>query len=302
MSRRPPVYLTADDISDLTELVPSPMPDSPSPIPSPSADGTGARNGYFAPRKPTPSHRAEPPFNNLALWLTRTQRYSAYTFTSFLGLHFTAVSLSPLLTPPPSPSLILLTRPYYQSPPLLEALLIPVSLTTHVLSGVLLRLRRHFLATARYGHAPPFFTKANFPALSVTGYLLVPLITLHATVTRVIPLFVSGDSSSVDLSLVAHGFNYHTSTPRLGWWLSATYYVSFVGIASWHVVHGFAKFLKLRTHKRRLNMIAACVAGAWLGGLAGVVRGRGRAVGYLGTVYDEYYEVFWSRIGLGWWK
>ncbi|KAI5794438.1 hypothetical protein DFH27DRAFT_484868, partial [Peziza echinospora] len=228
--------------------------------------------------------------------VTRTQRYSSYAFTSFLGLHFTTTSLIPLstLSITSGSSSLLLARVFYQSSPLVETILIPGTLAVHILSGLALRIRRHRLATKRYGGPPKFWSRKNFTGTAIAGWILLPAVALHAVVLRVVPWWVDGDSGEVGLEYVAHGFSHGG---RLGKWLSSAYYIGFVGIASYHVVHGFAKYFRIRS-KRRLNIVAALISTAWLSGLFAVIVRAGASVGYLGKKYDQYYDTFYNGVGI----
>ncbi|RPB26069.1 hypothetical protein L211DRAFT_759178, partial [Terfezia boudieri ATCC MYA-4762] len=225
----------------------------------------------------------------LTFLVTRSQRYSSYVFTSFLGLHLTTTSLIPLLTNSISSSdnYLLLARTAYQSTPLLETLLIPGALTVHIISGIGLRLCRHCLAKKRYGKAPAFWGKREWSTTSLAGWLLLPSLVAHAIVLRVVPLYVDGGSADVGFQYVTHGFNYHG---RIGWWLNSFYYTGFVGTATWHVVNGFAKYFRIR-NKRQVNIAAGVMTIGWLGGLFGVVTRAGSATGYLGRKYDAFYDL-----------
>ena len=74
----------------------------------------------------------------------------------------------------------------------------------------------------------------------MTGWMLVPPLTTHAVILRVVPLLVDGSSADVGLGYVAHGFAYHGR--RLAWWLNAGFYTGFVAVACFHVVNGMFFF------------------------------------------------------------
>ncbi|KAF8419538.1 hypothetical protein EV426DRAFT_272624 [Tirmania nivea] len=105
---------------DMMELEPSPIADSPTDIFS--ASFTGSSNSRPQSRgTPAKASIFNTPSSSVSLWLTRSQRYSSYVFTSFLGLHLTTTSLIPLSITPLLPfsnlPLILLNSQisYFQS-------------------------------------------------------------------------------------------------------------------------------------------------------------------------------------------
>ena len=242
----------------------------------------------------------------------RTQHYSSYAFTAFLAAHITNTSLIPLATRslPASDTYLLLTRPYYQSS-LMEPLLVVAPLTLHIASGILLRLHRRRVAAVRYGaETRSQRQKIPWPKLSGTsalGYVLAPLVAGHVFVNRIIPLIYEGGSSGVGLQYVAHGF---AKDP----WVAGIGYVGFVGVASWHVVWGSAKWLGVlpenvsgtdedgvgmgeeeREGRKRVrwwivNGVAAALAGLWMAGGLGVVARGGAMTGWLGRGWDELYR------------
>ncbi|KAF8456596.1 hypothetical protein BGX38DRAFT_1162091 [Terfezia claveryi] len=294
MSRRINVLPVLEEL-DMMELEPSPIADSPTDIFSASfASSSDSRPHSRETLSKASTLNA--PSSSVFLWLIRSQRYSSYVFTSFLGLHLTTTSLIPLLTNSISSSdnALLLARTAYQSTPLLETLLIPGALTVHVLSGIGLRLCRHCLAKKRYGKAPAFWEKRVWSTTSIAGWLLLPPLVAHAIVLRVVPLYVDGGSADVGLQYVTHGFNYHG---RIGWWLNSCFYTGFVGTATWHVVNGFAKYFRIR-NKRHVNIAAGVMTIGWLGGLFGVITRAGCATGYLGRKYDEFYDFVYGGLPL----
>lgn len=243
------------------------------------------------------------------------QKYSTYPFALFLGLHITNTSLLPLLTRNlhTSDNLLLLTRPYYQSPPL-EPLLILGPLATHLLSGLALRIHRHRVNVKRYG-AESYADRRRilWPKLStqsLLGYLFLPLIAGHTFVNRWLPLWLEGGSSGVGLRYVAHGFAKHPFVANVG-------YAALVGVGAWHFVGGAAKWLTVSPEyvsengdygrvkrKRRgwiINGVAAVVAGLWMLGGLGVVGkgGTGAGTGWEVRAWDELYRsvpVFGQRL------
>lgn len=234
----------------------------------------------------------------------RIQKYSSYTFTVFTAFHIANTSLIPLVTKsvPNSESYLLLTRPYYQSFPM-EPLLVILPLAVHVGSGVALRLYRRRQNLQRYGAETRQDRRlVAWPKLSGTsalGYVLVPLVAGHAFTTRILPLYMHGDNSTINLSYVSHGFALHRLPSFLG-------FTALVSVAAWHVVWGWAKWLRwnpdavtslgpegqLRKKRRwyTVNAISATVAGLWLAGGLGVVGRGGKTEGWIGREFDELYR------------
>lgn len=219
-------------------------------------------------------------------------------------------------------SSLLLARTYfYQSSCLAEAVLVPGALGLHVAAGLALRWHRARRQRARYGgsggripRSVSLWRWANLSAVSRTGWLAVPLVAAHATVTRLVPLCVDGDSALVSLDYLAYGFWRPvawlggSSVGRLATpWLGAAVYAVFVGLVSYHSVHGLAGYLagnrpapdddndgSARRTRRIANMAAAGTAAVWLAGLARVVVGAGKAGGYLGRHYERlYHSIVW---------
>jgi hypothetical protein len=239
--------------------------------------------------------------------VTRLQRYSSYVFTIYTTFHITNTSLIPLITQsvPASERYLLLTRPYYQSP-LMEPLLVTLPLLTHIASGLILRIHRRNASLVRYGGSEistssRFASKTHvWPPISyasISGYILTPLVLGHAFVNRVLPWWVEGGSSGVGLGFVSHGFAKH---PVMDW----VGYAALVGIASGHIVWGWAKWMGWtpigvgelsgngKKGKRRwwiINGVSALVAGLWVAGGLGVVARGGKATGWVGKGWDELY-------------
>lgn len=172
--------------------------------------------------------------------VTRTQKYSSYAFTSFLGIHATTASITPLILglDAGNSALLLARTYYYQASPYIEMLLIPGSLALHIGSGFALRAYRSYQQHQRYGGKPPKSVSQwrwrNFSGASLAGYALAPFVTLHAALLRGVPLWADGDSSQIGLEFLGHGF----SIGRWGKWIGVGFYTAMVGLASYHVVYG----------------------------------------------------------------
>jgi hypothetical protein len=172
-------------------------------------------------------------------------------------------------------------------------------LLTHIASGVILRIHRRNKSLARYGaiHASKNERKKFWPPLSklsLSGYVLTPLVLGHAFVNRVLPWWVEGGSSGVGLGFVSHGFAKH---PALAW----TGYAALVIVGSAHFVWGWARWLDLtptgsrineKKDKRRwwtINGVSLGTALIWMAGGLGIVGRGGKATGWIARGYDELY-------------
>lgn len=235
--------------------------------------------------------------SNLAFWLARSQKYSSYAFSAFLGLHATTVSLTPLFMglDAGNSSLLLARTYFYQSHPIVESILIPGSLLLHVGSGLGLRAYRHYQQRKRYGGSPPPMVSQwrlrNFSGVSLAGWAVLPFVAAHTGLLRAVPLWVDGGSSDITLEYLGHGFR----MGRWGKWIGTGFYTVMVGLVSYHVVFGWAKYLKIDKRRQRITgATAVAVAGTWLSGLF-VIAQSGPVRGYLGKHYDHLYNVFFMR-------
>jgi Protein of unknown function (DUF1691) len=116
-------------------------------------------------------------------------------------------------------------------------------------------------------------------------------------INRILPLQIEGGSSGIGLGFVSHGFMRH---PFLSW----SWYIALVSVASGHMVWGWARWMgwtpiglgefgsKGKKGKRRwwaINGVAAIVAVVWMAGGLGVVGRGGMATGWVAKGWDELY-------------
>jgi succinate dehydrogenase/fumarate reductase cytochrome b subunit len=306
--------MAADDDNPIKmkELDPSPVEETPSYDPD-LEKSLDPSNPYFPPQSSTHSSTSSTlglssssSRWNLPHILHTLQKYSTVPPSLYLILHYTNTSLIPLLTRsvPASESYLLLTRPYYQSFPL-EPLLLAAPIATHVLSGIALRIYHRRQSVLRHAGQGASYTERRsipWPKLSVQsmlGYMLWPLLAGHVFVNRILPLEVEGGSSGVGLGYVSHGFAKHPVIANLG-------YAALIGVGSWHVVGGVAKWLKLskefvteggdygqRKRRKRgwvVNVVAGVVAGMWMLGGLGVVGRGGLGSGWEAKNWDLLYS------------
>ena len=306
----PPIDIDDHSIISLQQLEPSPVDDDlyesnnngnsfPSASPSFDKPSPTTRLPHVQPHpsSPTPlglhSH-------NVTYYLTRLQRYSSYATTFFLTLHITNNALIPLATRSVTASepYLLLTRPYYQSHPFIEPLVIILPFATHIGAGIALRIYRRVHLSRLYGADSRFDRRRlAWPALSGTslcGYILLPFFAAHVFVNRILPCWVEGGNESIGLAYVAHGFARFPA-------LSFLAYVGLVGAASTHLVWGWAKWLgwmggrdegawRRKWRWYGLNAVSLGLAGVWLAGGLGVVGRGGLVEGWVGRGYDELFR------------
>lgn len=168
---------------------------------------------------------------------TQVQNISAMGFGAFLVLHLAAplgaaVGLD-------ASQIMLLTREYYQTP-VLEPLLVWGSLAAHVASSV---ARRAILG-------PP-----KKPSLhSLTGFLLVPAVAIHAWVHRILPAKKGVSPSFLSYQFVTYSL---ATYPITSWGAYA-----FLGLAgTYHAVAGMRATASGRRKAARLPAGAAGQAG-----------------------------------------
>lgn len=303
-------------LGEMANLDPSPIdedaPDDEDVV-NPNDPSADKHPSYF----PSSSIKSNSTSNSVGISRSRIpsallalQKYSTIPPALYLIGHYANTAVIPLFTRSTASAeqSLLLTRPYYQSFPL-EPLVIFAPIVAHVASGLSLRVYRRFQAAKRYGaetHAErQKITRALWPRLSLTsalGYALYPMMVAHVIVNRVTPLKVHGDSSSVGLRFFSYGVQRHP-------WLASIGYAVMVSAASWHLVGGAAKFLRLtreyvteggnygvskrKARSRMINAVAAAVASIWaLGGLAVIGRGVGAPTPSIWETkqWDEVYK------------
>lgn len=287
------------DAKDLQELEPSPVDETPAEY----------KGDYFGDYQKAPRTDGLGLSQHSPTWyLTNIQKYSSMVFSAFATAHIVNTSIIPLVTRsvPASEPYLLLTRPYYQSWPIAEPLIVIAPLAAHIASGVTLRLYRRRQNAKRYGAETRAdkrrFSTALWPKVSGSsklGYLGVPLLLGHTYINRVIPASFPGGSSNINLSYVAHAFARHPV-------VSFTGFAALISVIAFHTTWGWAKYLGLTPDqttslgtdrelikKRRwyvINAVATTTTALWMAGSFGVVGTAGEAPGWVGKVYDEMFQ------------
>ncbi|CUM63037.1 uncharacterized protein PRCAT00000600001 [Priceomyces carsonii] len=226
---------------------------------------------------PSSETNVSPFLKKLLLYLLKIQKYSAYTFTGFLGLHLTSVVIVPGLFAPLSiaQDVFEMSRAVYQSVPNFENIAIIGSSMLHVISGIGIRLIRAKLRQNKTHKNPavmePIITDTErddiglggitaliglgykkswiatkFPTLtplSFSGYCLLPLVGYHFFKFRYLPVSIDGDSSLINLEYISYYLT-HSSLKNLGNRINYFMIVMLLWVMSYHSVSGLLKYNK----------------------------------------------------------
>lgn len=222
--------------------------------------------------------------------LTQAQKYSAYGFLAFFGLHVASTVVIPGIGihAERCQEFFEMARNVYLGP-IFEYLAIYGTAGIHLASGILLRGIR--MATYRRPRAKPrdilitddnrddiglgglgtllglgykiSWISSNFPSftpLTFSGYVLVAALGFHWLKMRLGPIQVDGDSSLVTLKYVTH----YLHQSMWGQWGNAFNYVMLVlllWVSFYHIVSGLFKYR--RQVKPRAKKIAYGVIGVF---------------------------------------
>ncbi|KAG2736786.1 hypothetical protein G9P44_000876 [Scheffersomyces stipitis] len=261
------------DVSSLQQIRPEPIEDIaeediPSFSPVVSISGSGV-----LPLSPSSS------LYSILRVLIKVQKYSAYTFTSFVGIHLTSVvvvPLVPLVSADIKQEVFEMARAVYMSIPQFENIVILGSSIIHVASGVAIRIIRSILrhnrerekVQHRKSHVTTElitddtrddiglggitnllglgYTKSlvsqylGMSPLSVAGYCLIPLISWHYAKFRYVPLSIDGDSSLVNLNYISYYLNI-SPQGTLGQFVNFWALASLLWVGTYHMVNGLMK-------------------------------------------------------------
>lgn len=154
----------------------------------------------------------------------KTQKYLAYCFTAFLGIHLCSVAVVPALPIPfeIKQQVFEMARSVYQVP-IFEAVAVVGSVLVHITSGIVLRFLRPKVSSPVVSERDPRiglggitgvvglgYKKSiistlipSLTPLSLSGYILIPLLGYHFYKFRYGPILVDGDSSLVTLEYIS---------------------------------------------------------------------------------------------------
>jgi len=155
--------------------------------------------------------------------LTIIQSASALTFSVFYVTHATQFMAAPFGGIELSNKYLLLGRPLYQDEHL-EPILVTGAATMHVLSGVAKgAIRTYWRRNSK--------TSQPLSLHRTAGYILLPLATLHYTVTRALPQEHFGDSAFLDYSYIAFLLQKYPAITYIG-------HAALVCTMSYHMIGG----------------------------------------------------------------
>ncbi|GMG52195.1 unnamed protein product [Ambrosiozyma monospora] len=279
------------------------------------------------PGVPTSGSPSKPFTLRLIPALKQVQKYSTIPFSIFAILHVSAVVVAPATAGTGvAEELISAGRELYQVSGFEQGLL--VSTLFHVFSGVTLSLLRQYDRYNKYGSRKTKIATtrkkiSQFPSgdpndeivddkneglggissllglgsrtsltykylglspLSFSGYVLVACLAYHVVKERINPLLVDGDSSMIDLSYVSHAINLDPFKSIAG--MSVL-----VGTASYHILSGWNRYLKLftlRARKRTYGLIVVLTALAFASCFE--IKKIGPAYGATARTFNAYIE------------
>ena len=160
--------------------------------------------------------------NWILRYALKIQKYSAYTFSTFVGIHFTSVILTPIYPKHIAPQIFEIARAIYHGIPMFETVGIIGAGIAHVLAGITVRIVRPkrkrgpaeedvliglggITSLVGLGYRKSIISSL-FPSLSpllLLGYLLIPLLGYHFYKFRYAPMMVDGDLSLLTMEYVA---------------------------------------------------------------------------------------------------
>ncbi|KAI5451983.1 hypothetical protein NCC49_001282 [Naganishia albida] len=159
--------------------------------------------------------------------LTGIQNTSAIAFGTFLAVHLASPLVAAAAGGEAATNLMLLGRAYYHP---LEPALVYGSVSLHLIASL---LRRIHLAAASKTFRPTIH--------HLSGYVLVPFLTLHVMTHRLIPSRPDPPINALSPAELGYGFvSYGLRTwPRVSW----TTYTLLIGTGLWHALAGAPRVL-----------------------------------------------------------
>ncbi|MCP8717130.1 MAG: MCP1 family protein [Asgard group archaeon] len=263
--------------------------------------------------------------------LYKFQKYSAYSFVSFLGIHVSSVIIVPILPIDQGikDEVFSMAKAIYQSIPLYESICIFGSVSIHLLSGIGIRIYRKLIinnnkkikrdmnknSKERFelnkikdddddigfgglsnlfglGYKKSFTVKYfKLTPLQFSGYLLIPFLLFHGYKFRFIPWEIEGDSSLINLEYISYVLNLKHPL----WNTFAL--CSLIWIMAYHSTNGLLK-LQNKYSKNWKKIGLSIVNGmGFLGMFAVYLFKNNKTVidinGFLGKSFAKYLHSFW---------
>lgn len=264
----------------------------------------------------------------LLKYLFNIQRYSAYAFSSFLGIHVSSVIVSPGIGIPLNitQDVFEMGRAVYTLP-YFENIVIFGSAAVHIISGISIRLINNKLKRDRgvalssklpyepiiknddrddiglggisgllgLGYKKSWIS-TKFPQLtplSFSGYCLIPLILYHFLKFRYLPILVDGDSSLITINYISYYLNYSLLS-NVGKLFNCFALIALIWTTMYHWVSGTLKLTRKITIKYK-KLGYAITSGISLLGLISLFRFKRASLepyGFLGKQYIKYLSSF----------
>jgi hypothetical protein len=268
-----------------------------------------------APSEPPSSKSSTAP--SLLALLQATHRYSSYVLSGFVGLHALNTSIIPLTTLLSSETAALstidngfmITRYLYRPSRPVEIALVFAPLGIHVLAGTILRIYRIFQQQALYGEGilaqysrqsrinraqglswPRLraLSVLGFSTTAASGWTTLFFVSLHAYTTRFLPL-TYGTDGETSVTIVSYALQKHPI-------LVYTLYYGLIASASFHILSGWGRWLKVTVTQRGeqlKNYVVYGVVTAWTVSLVRI--GSLKIFSWaLKGEYDSLYRRLWS--------
>lgn len=263
--------------------------------------------------------------------LYKIQKYSAYSFISFLGIHMTSVIVVPILPIDQGikDEIFSMGKAIYQSIPLYESICIFGSVSIHFLSGIGIRLYKKLISKKNNNHKGntkktnerrfelkkladddddigfgglsnlfglgyrKSFTVKYFglTPLQFSGYLLIPFILYHGYKFRYIPWEIEGDSSLINLEYISYVLNLKHP-------LWNTFALgSLIWIMTYHATNGLLKLQGKFSQNWKKFGLAIVNGMGILGMIAIYLYKTNKDIidinGFLGKSFSKYLNAFW---------
>lgn len=224
--------------------------------------------------------------------LAQTQKYSAYGFLGFFGIHIASTVVVPGLgiNAETSQDFFEMCRNVYLGP-VFETTAVFGTVGIHLASGILLRFCRQFNRTRRFersgivikdgarddiglGGVGSIFglgfkkswISSNFPSLTpltFSGYVLAGALAYHYAKLRLAPILVDGDSSLVTLKFVTHYLR-QSCYGNLGTAINLFMLALLLWVSFYHTISGLFRY------RRQFSMRAKKIAYGVIGTMAGL--------------------------------
>lgn len=294
-------------LQELTQVAPEPLdfilPDEES------------SESLASPRPKLPGY-----LKRILLALGKAQKYSAYGFLAFFGLHLSSSIVAPAIGVPAEKcqEFFEMTRAVYLLP-LFEYPIVFGCAGIHVASGFAVRVLRLLMSKQKVRRAresqiiiqddyrddiglgglgtilglgfKKSWISANFPSftpLTFSGYVMALALGFHVYKMRLAPAAIDGDSSLINLNFVTH-YLHQSFYGKVGALFNYSMLALLLWVSLYHMVSGLFKYR--RQFSLRAKKIAYGVIGFFTGlSLISITRLRlwPLDLGFIGTQFAKY--------------